>query len=170
MTLYKYFLFLSLLSFTVVSTSAQVVMQIEKTGSIKKERYHIGDEIEFETTNLPGVWQKRVITDIRPGDNVFTSGTDMFNLAHITRVRRINSMATVISSVLYSVGATSAIASATAFTFGFRPDNWTLVVIFAVAPFGVGYLVRKIFKYKTFRIGPKRKLRALDLTYYPVDE
>lgn len=153
-----------------ISIYGQVVMQIEKTGSIKKERYYIGDEIEFETANFPGVWQKRIITDIRPDDNVFISNTDMFNLSNVLRVRRISPTTSVIASVLYSIGGTSIIGSATAYTFGFRPDNWTLVIIFAVAPFGVGWLVSKLFKYKTFRIGPNRRLRALDLTYYPPED
>jgi len=152
------------------SVEAQVVLQLEKTGSVKKIRYYIGDVIEFQTKQLPDVWQKRMITAIQPDENVFRSDQDIFNVSMITHIRRDSRYNPVISIFLISGGVASILASTGFYIRGFRPDSWVLPIVIPAAAILIGWLIRKYGKYKTIRIGPNRRLRTLDLNFYPFDE
>ena len=163
-------LILLLSPFFSVTSSAQMVLQLEKTGSVKKVRYYIGDIIEFKTVQLPETWQRRMITDIRPDENSFISDADRFNVASITHIRREASTGQIVSLFLYSAGISSLLASTGFLIRGIQPAvSWYLVVGIPVGAIITGWLVRKYWKYKVYPVGSKRRLRTLDLSFYPTN-
>jgi hypothetical protein len=150
--------------------SAQMVLQLEKTGSVKKVRYYVGDIIEFKTIHLPETWQRRMITDIRPNESVFISDSDRFNVASITHIRREASTGQIVSLFLYSAGISSLLASTGFLIRGIQPAvSWYLVVGIPVGAIITAWLVRKYWKYKVYPVGSKRRLRTLDLSFYPTN-
>lgn len=151
------------------SIEAQMILQLEKTGSVKKIRYYVGDVIEFQTKQFPEVWQKRLITAILPDQNIFKSDDDIFNVSMITHIRRDSRYNPIISVFLISGGVASILASTGFYLRGFRPDSWLLPIVIPAAAIIIGWLLRKYGKKKTIRIGPNRRLRTLDLNFYPFD-
>jgi len=145
---------------------AQMVLQLEKTGSVKRVRYYVGDIIEFKTIHLPDVWQKRLITEIRPDKNLFMSDTDMFNVNTITHIREDSKWGPIISVGLYSIAVVSVLTSAGLYVQGFRPDNWAPSIIVPAAAAVLGWLVKRFWRYKIYHVGAKRRLRTLDLNFY----
>lgn len=154
---------------TAVSLQAQKVMQIEKVGSLKNYRYMAGDEFEYQILSLPGVWSKATIIEIMTDQNVVHTTNGLINLGTVTKVRRVNEsrLKNAFVIFLYSSAISTIIFSGRAWILG-TPPNWISYTM-ATAPFLVGYLIQKIFKYKTMRIGPGYRLRAIDLTFYPQD-
>jgi hypothetical protein len=148
-------------------TQAQMVLQLEKTGSVKRIRYFPGDTIEFKSTLFPDTWLKRVITEIRTDENLFVSGSDKYNLNSITHIRMANRATPIVAGAFYAIGVTSFLAAGGFWIAGYPPN--TLSVIFSTVPFGIAWLIQKLFPYKTYRISNNRRLRALDLNFYPVE-
>lgn len=148
--------------------SAQNVLQVERFGSLRKVRYMAGDEIEFQTTRLPGIWVRKTIVEIFPDEQVIRFEDELTNIQTITKVRRINDswVKKVVVGFLYSSAVSTTIYSTLAWIFG-TPPNWISITL-ATVPWGLGWLVNKIFKYNTYRIGKAYRLRALDLNFYPL--
>jgi len=148
----------------------QVVLQLEKTGSVKRIRYYKGDIIEFKTKQLPETWQKRMITDILPDQNVFKSDNDIFNVNTITHIRQESGYGPIISTALFSIAVVSVLASAGFYIRGIRPDSWVLPIAIPVTAAIFGWLVKRFWKYKIYHVGSKRRLRTMDLNFYPLEE
>lgn len=170
--MFKTLITIFLLGFILLPSSieAQMVLQLEKTGSVKKIRYYVGDVIEFQTKQFPEVWQKRLITAIQPDQNIFKSDDDIFNVSMVTHIRRDSRYNPIISVFLISGGVASILASTGFYLRGFRPDSWLLPIVIPAAAIIIGWLLRKYGKKKTIRIGPNRRLRTLDLNFYPFDD
>lgn len=162
-------IFIALFLFTNISMQAQKVMQIEKVGSLKNYRYMAGDEFEYQILSLPGVWSKATIIEVLTDQNVVHTTNGLINLATITKIRKKNESRFKNAFVifLYSSAISTIIYSGRAWILG-TPPNWISLTM-STAPFLVGYLIQKIFKYKTMRMGPGYRLRAIDLTFYPQD-
>jgi len=152
------------------SLDAQKYVQIETFGKVKPIRYSIGQEIEYQTTKMPGVWIKRIILDIDADQNFMYVNDAIIHLNSITRIRRDND--SVVRSALFAFAYASAVStflySGWAWIFTGVPPNWISYTIIA-APFTIGYLIHKWTRYKTYQIGSKRRLRAIDLDFYEIN-
>jgi len=164
-------LFFSLIFLAIPCISeGQVVLQLEKTGSVKRIRYYKGDIIEFKTKQLPETWQKRLITDILPDQNVFLSDNDIFNVNTITHIRQDSGYGPIISTALFSIAVVSVLTSAGFYIRGIRPDSWVLPVLVPVTAAILGWVIQRFWKYKIYHVGSKRRLRTMDLNFYPFEE
>jgi hypothetical protein len=152
------------------SIVAQKYIQIETFGKVKPIRYQVGQEIEYQTNKMPGVWIKRFILEIDVDENLMYVNDAIIHLNSITRIRRDNDsmIRSALFAFAYASAASTFLYSGWAWIFTGVPPNWISITIVA-APFTLGYLIHKWTRYKTYQIGSKRRLRAIDLDFYEVN-
>jgi hypothetical protein len=145
---------------------AQTFIQIETYGKIKPLRFHPGDEIEFMHDKLPEVWMKRTLMKVDADNQLLYFPDAIVPVASIYKIRIDNpSFWRQFALVFFkSAAVTTFLGSGWAWAFQGVPPNWIAIAIM-VAPFTIGNLIKKWTRYKTFHIGKRHRLRALDLNF-----
>ena len=159
-------LFLAL-TFTGTSAVAQKCLQLERAGSLKKVRFHIGDEITFQLRNDNAGWYTRTISDI----DVANGKLDFFgNRVHIDSISMIQLKRSagmqIVGGALQVGGANTILFSITYPLFNDASPDWVGVGSGALI-MGVGTMLSKLFRKKKFVIGKNKRLRLLDLNFGP---
>lgn len=164
----KLFLSTFLLFFLcVVNSNAQKLLQIEKTGSQKTHRFYIGDPITFQLNGEKG-WYERTITDINVDANTLIFSNGSVSIDKIKKVRTFKNRAwsrALSTNAFY--GAGSFVILSLLGTLADVSLSAATVIIPGTTVL-VGLAIRFIFRQKTHRIGKRRRLRALDLTFYKI--
>jgi hypothetical protein len=147
---------------------AQKYVQIETYGKIKPLRFTEGDEIEFQHSQFPNVWMKRQILRIDADEQMMYLADAVIPLRTIYKVRIDNPsfLRQAIFAFAYSSAVSTFLYSGWAWIFVGVPPNWIAIAIVA-APFTLGYLIKKWTRYKVYNINHRRKIKALDLSFYP---
>ncbi len=158
----------SLFLLAMTSVAAQKVLQLEKYGHAKTKKIYIGELIHYK---LQGdeVWYSGYIEDIKVEDNLLVMKDRYVDVSKIEKMRRPLGWSKPARSMLYIFGASwSANALIGTLTDG-NPDTrygWGDVAVTA-SSWALGWLIPKIFRYKTLRFGKSRRLRVLDLSPPP---
>ncbi len=147
---------------------AQKYVQIETYGKIKTLRFAEGDEIEFQHSQFPNVWMKRQILKIDADEQMMYLTDAVIPLRTIYKVRIDNPsfLRHAIFAFAYSSAVSTFLYSGWTWIFVGVPPNWIAITIVA-APFTIGYFIKKWTKYKVYHINQRRRLKALDLSFYP---
>ena len=160
------FLLLALFFLGASSVFAQKILQIEKYGNPKARKYFIGDEITYQLKGEKD-WFTETIEDIILSENavLFTH--------HLVKIEDIGAIKTYknrrwsksLGQNLYLFGGSWVFFS----LIGPLVDWPITKAIYIVPAIAVvtGWLIQKIFKSKTYKLGKKRKLRLLDLNMTP---
>jgi len=169
--IYRFFLlFLILFMSTFLSkVHAQIFVQLEKSGTTKVTKFSIGDELTFRLKGDKKYWRTEAIEDIIPEESliVFTNG--MVKVGDIDALRDFsgNRWSNSVKYNLWIFGASWAVFSlldaGVRNSSEFRRDAWAV----PAASFVLGWVIRQIFKKKTYQLGKKRWLRLLDMTVLP---
>jgi hypothetical protein len=149
---------------------AQKVLQIEKFGSPKTQKFHIGQELTFRLEGTD-YFKSAYIEDIRAQDSLVLLGSSFVNVYDISELRfeRTWPVAGGKSLFLFGIGW-----SGFAFlggTFDDNPDTnyqWSDAGVTLTA-IGLGYLLPRIFRFKHVKIGKRKRLRLLDLRFSKPD-
>ncbi|MEM9919474.1 MAG: hypothetical protein AAF990_15330 [Bacteroidota bacterium] len=159
-------LLLILMVFLPSNAQAQKVLQMEKFGKAKVTKYFIGDELTFRLKGEKDYWYQEVIQDILADDGLILFTNRAVKVSDIDAIRsyRIARFTRPFSRNLY-LFATS----------------WTVFSLLAIPTLGweigladgiivgtsllSGYLIRRLFRYRTYRMGKKRQLRLLNLDW-----
>lgn len=155
----------------IVPLSGQKIFQVEKAGSLKTWRFHLGDELTFSAVQTPDQFYTREIVDIFPEVGIIQLPDGAFHIDSIAVVAFPGS-----NSWAKGLGA-----SILTFT-----GVWTLYSLLDMAinsrspaPFqyyvaGGGAVSGSVLQWgipETKRkVGKRYRLRLLDLTFYPASE
>ena len=155
------------ISFLVCSqkANAQVVLYVELMTEYKPIKYYEGQILMFKTKDYPEEWQKITIERLMDEEKILLYNGGMVKLSDIIEIRRTRPWATVGGYMLQTFGVAwfgfGGLAHFTTDNFDFGVDT---LVIGGTAIIS-GWLLRKLFKYKKYKIGKKVRLKILDLSW-----
>ncbi len=164
------FLFVLFSFYTTNYSVAQKLLQIEKVGTLKTQRYYIGEEVIFQLAGeTEDYWFREKIVDILVDSKAVLFTNRVVKIANITKIRSFKDQAWsrgLSNNAFIFAGSftgLSLIASAVT-AFSLRAAT----IIIPGTAIVVGLVIRFIFRRKTYRMGKRRRLRVLDLTFYKV--
>lgn len=147
------------------SVKAQVVLYVEIMTEYKPIKYYEGQDLMFKTKEYPKDWQKITIERLMDEEKIILFDGGMINLEDIIEIRRTRPWATVTGYMLQTFGVAwfgfGGLAHFTTDNFDFGVDTFVI----GSTAIASGWLIRKLFKYKSFKIGKKVRLKILDLSW-----
>lgn len=162
MMLVSMIVFMSSISTTV---SAQVVLYLELMKEEKPIKYYEGQMLSYKSAEYPGEWNEVVIERIMDAEQIILFDGGMLKLSDITDVRRTRPWARTVGLMMQTFGVAwlgfGGLAHFTTSTFDFGVDTAVIGGTSIIA----GYTIRKLFKYKKYKIGNKHRLKILDLSW-----
>lgn len=147
------------------NANGQVVLYLEDMKEEKPIKYYEGQMLSFISAEYPDEWQEIKIERILVEEKILLFAGGMVNLEDILKIRRSRGWANVTGTMLQTFGGSWFVFGGLAhfgtssFTFGID----TLVI--GATAIGVGWLIKKFFKYKKYKIGKKNRLKILDLSW-----
>jgi hypothetical protein len=148
-----------------IKMEAQVVLYVEIMTEDKPIKYYEGQSLMFKEKQFPEDWQLVKINRIIDAEKIILYEGGMLKMEDIIEIRRTRPWATAIGYMLQTFGVAwltfGGIAHFTTDSFDFGVDT---AVIGGTAIIS-GWLIRKLFKYKTYKIGKKVRLKILDLSW-----
>ena len=161
----RFLFFFLFVSFLIPSGTAQKFLQIEKVNSLKVRKFYIGDEITFQVEDFPDYWRTEIIDNILVEEEVLLFSQGMVNVGDIKAIRTYDTrpLANRASIGLYSFGAGWVFFSLADALLG-GALTWSVAIVSGTA-FATGFIFKQIFKHRTHKIGKRKRLRLLDLTF-----
>lgn len=148
-----------------VEVEAQIVLYVEIMTEEKPIKYYEGQYLMFKTKDYPDEWQDIKITRLIDEEKIILFEGGMLNLEDIIAIRRTRPWATTIGYMLQTFGvawfAFGGVAHFTTSSFDFGMDTFVI----GGTALASGWLIRKLFKYKKYKIGKKVRLKILDLSW-----
>ena len=164
----RFLLFLSV-AITGVATcaTAQKCLQMERYGSLKKQRLYIGDDITFKLKNDDTGWHTRPIIDFDVDGGYIVSINYRVHIDSIASIQldKRNGMK-FLGSVFLVGGANTILFSIAYPLFNQRDPEW-VGVAWGAGFLGLGTLISMLDRQKQFKIGKRKRLRLLDLNFGP---
>ncbi len=164
-TLLGLFLFLFFSFSSAVKMDAQVVLYMEMMGIEKPIKFYEGQSLSFKSTEYPDEWQSVKIDRIIDDEKLILYKGGMLKLDQITDIRITRGWANTLGYMLQTFGAAwfgfGGVAHFTDDNFSFGGD--TLAI--GGTAIASGWLIRKLLKYKKYKIGRRNRLRILDLSW-----
>lgn len=146
---------------------AQVRLQMDRFGKKKTMDFYEGETI---TVRLKGekVYQELQIKKLYPEANMILTQLGPVQIDDIERLRTFNTRKTgkYFSYMLWIFGASWGAYSLIAFLAVGEPLTWGVLGVVLVS-FLLGWIIKRILRRKTYKIGKKRKLRIIDMTIEP---
>ncbi len=155
------------LLFAGVACSAQKVMQIETRGKVNTKKFYVGDELMIKLAS-DNFWRTATIFDIFVEDNEIDFD---FGVVHLSEITALRTMAQYNRGRnwqrwLFRSGASFILYTPLELIYSDEP-NYSLIA-FGAALSVVGIMLRPIVnKYSLTRIGKRKRLRLLDLSFLP---
>jgi len=147
------------------SVSAQVVLYLEMMKEEKPIKYYEGQKLSFKSKDFPKDWQEITIGKIIDEEKIITYDGGMLKLEDIIQVRRSRAWAYLGGTMLQTFGTTwlvfGGIAHVATDEFSFGPDT----AIIGGSALLSGWILKKLFRYKKYKIGKKNRLKILDLSW-----
>lgn len=158
------YLLLFLFAFSISPTQAQKVLQIEKRGKVKTKKINVGEELTYRLKGS-SEWNTEVITDIKVEEGLLVFSNQFVKVSDIRTIKSYKTarMANNAEKSLYSFGAAWLLFSLGG-TLAGEPLNdltWQVPVSSAL----LGFTIKKLFSTRKYRIGKRRRLRLLDLSF-----
>lgn len=169
-------LFYSLLLFFFIGNlTAQKVLQIEKLGKAKTQKIYVGESIFIQTALNPD-WFEGVVEDLLPDAQALVFYDRIIQIKDITAIKfrkksALNGAGKAMQwSWVVPVVYQGIFDLANPPTPEERKQSWIATGYIAAGSFLLGSLMRLIPPKKIkFGEGKNRRLRVLDLTFYPSD-
>ena len=156
--------FLSVVFLT--SVQSQKILQIEKVNSLKSIRYFVGDEITYKLKSDPDYWYTEIISDVIPQDSIVILQIGYVHLKEIAEIKVTDARkwSVLIGNKLVQFGLSWGFWSVVGGTFSSTPIGWAALTVPLVSA-GVGSIIKFLFKSKRHKIGKRKRLRLLDLSF-----
>ncbi len=161
-------LFLFVCLFAAREASAQKVLQIEKYGRAKTEKFYIGDPVTYQVQG-EDIWHTRYIEDLLIDRDLIMFDDRYVALDDIRAFRYDVGIAKAASISLYTFGAAwSGFALVGTLTDGDPDTNYRAsdAVVTGVS-IGLGFLLGELLSKRTVKFGGRKRLRMLDLSFSP---
>lgn len=139
----------------------QKFLQIEKYGSAKVKKYYIGDNLNYQLKGDKN-WYIGTIQDLIIDENIILLENRYVNMEDIKTIRKSRRWSKSVGNQLYLFAGSWLVFSGLGTLVGWE-IRWDTVIIPASA-LASGWLIKRIFKYKKYKIGKKRRLRMLDIS------
>jgi hypothetical protein len=146
--------------------TAQVFLQLEKSGTLKTIRYYEGDVLTFRLRNDDKGWHERTIVSLdTEGRRIIFPGVAVhIDSMEAIRLDRKAVAAQIVGSALQIGGINLMLFEGYEAIFTSNDVDWVAFASGALN-IGVGTLVKKIFRRAVFRVSPRKRLRVLDLNF-----
>lgn len=168
----RYLILFVLITALQSSVSAQKVLQIEKFGKAKTNKLYIGDQIFIQTKDNPD-WFLAEIEDLLPDAQAIVFYDRIIQIQDITAMKfrkksKVHDIGRVVQFSWVVPVAYQAIYDVV--DPPFEEEEWKPTAIVSAGTFLLGSLMRLIPPKKhKFGEGTRRRLRILDLTFYPTN-
>jgi hypothetical protein len=145
---------------------AQKTLLIERRGTPVTQRIEIYDDLTFQLRNDDAGWYTRTILDLDPNAQLIFMGDTWVSIDDIVKIKlsRQRAIANILGGAL-QVGGISMFLGDVWYTVAGNPEFSQGGMEFGVLNFVVGTAIRKVFAPIRYRIGNKRRLRVVDLTF-----
>ena len=144
------------------SLFGQKFLQIEKYGSAKVKKYYIGDDLNFQLVG-DKTWYTGTIQDLIIDDDIIILADRYVRLEDIRTLRKYRDWSQSLGNKLFVFAGSWLFFSAAGALFAGWELKWDTAII-AGSALATGWIIKKFFKYKKYKIGKKRRLRMLDIT------
>ncbi|MEM9545513.1 MAG: hypothetical protein AAGA77_06045 [Bacteroidota bacterium] len=144
---------------------AQVVLYMEIMSEDKPIKYYEGQTLMYKSKEFPDDWQTIKIERILDEEKIILYDGGMLQLDNIKTIRRTRGWAKAIGYMLQTFGLAwlgwGSIASVTTDNVDFTLDT----ALTGGTALLSGYLIRKLFYYKNYKVGRRVRLKILDLSW-----
>lgn len=150
-----------------IMAQAQKLLQVEKSGTLRTHKLYIGDPITFTLKNDQSGWYHRYIDDINieRGTLLFKNTSIHIDSIAAIKLPREGKAGKIFGSALVVGGANVMLFNGYYAVFQDQSLDWTAMAAGA-ANMIIGYGLMQISKTKVFKVGKRKRLRVLDLTFW----
>lgn len=158
-----FWLFIICALFT-TNASAQKILQMEKRGKVKTKKFFLGEELTFKLKGQDE-WITDVMIDIKVEEDIIVFSERFVKVSDIKIIKSYKNArrAMTFQRSLYTFGTAWLLYSLGGTLAGEPLNDLTWKV--PATSFVLGFLIKKIFYTRKYRIGKKRRLRVLDLSF-----
>ncbi len=160
----KYFILLLFSCLSAKNCIAQKYLQIEKQNSLKLRRFSEGNWISYKMKGKDEMWKTEQISRIIPENSLLLMPNGMVKISDIDKIRLERHWTRAFQASTYTFGAGWLFWNGVGILVKeekMTKSDWIVVG----TALGSGFLVRKLFKYKTFNMNRKYRLRLVDLNF-----
>ena len=151
--------------FYVTQLHSQIYLQVEKYNSLKTIKFQPGDQIDFRLHAYPDTWRRGILSDILVEEQVIILDGDLFKLDDIKDIRIFKPWALGLGLRLQQFAAVWALYAVVLQIVSDDFDIGIDTVAIGAGSYGLGWLIRKIFGKKRFKLGKNSRLRIIDLRF-----
>ena len=165
-------LILALVFMLISHADSQKFLIIEKAGSPKTERIAIFDELKFQLKDDDKGWYTRQIMDLNADAQLLLLGDTWIPVQDIARIhlKRQRAIANILGGAMQGGGA-SMILGDTYYTVVRNEPQYTEGGMeFGAVNLLVGTLVRALWRPVKYKLGNKKRLRVIDITFRSTDK
>lgn len=151
--------------------NAQKMLLIERYGKANPKKIYVGETIRYKLED-DDQWYIGVMQDIILEQNLIVLGDRYVAIDKIVKIRYTRNWAKRIGPMFFWFGSGwSVFAAIGTATDGDSSTNyrWSDAIVTG-ASWLVAWTIPKIFKYKTYTLGKRRKLRPIDISIIPTKE
>jgi hypothetical protein len=149
------------------ASHAQKLLLIEKAGNPRAERIQLYDELKFTLKGDDKLWYKRQILDMDVNAQLLLLGETWTAINDIGRIRlkRQRAWANLVGGALQGGGASMILGDLYYTVVRNAPRYTDGGIEFGLVNIGVGTGVRSLFAPIKYKLGGRKRLRAVDLTF-----
>jgi len=144
--------------------SAQVFVQLEIYNDPKALKYSIGDEITYQVSYNPGVWNKGRIDQILIEENTLVLNNEILELKNATDFMLFRNSVKYTGGAVQSFGLIWLVQGSLAATFG-ENTSWKNVLTIGGGSYIAGWLFRRLFYRVPIKLNDKNRLRIIDTRF-----
>ncbi len=144
----------------------QVYVQLEKSGTLRTVRYAAGDVLTFQLKHDDAGWYDRTIydLDIEHQKIIFPDVVVSIDSIEAIRLNKKATAAQIIGTAMQAGGINLILFTGYYAIFEDRNVDWKAMTS-AVLDIAAGTAIKRIFRHKVFRPGPRKHIRLLDLRF-----
>jgi len=146
------------------TVSAQVYLYLEDMMQVKAIKIPQGASVSIKTIENPE-WTNYQLQRLLPEDNVIIHPNGMINLNEITHLRMQRKWVTALGSSLQTFGVAWGVYGLIALASSTGTVELSVVAVGSLVPIAAGYIMKKLWKYKKYKINSKHRLKILDLSF-----
>lgn len=151
------------------SLGAQVYVQLEIFNDPKAIKYSPGDQITYQVSYNPGVWNKGRIDQILVDENTLVLNNEILELKYITHFMLFRNSVKYLTGTVQSFGIIWLVQGSIAAVFG-ENTSWLNVISVGGGSFLGGWIFRKLFYKIPVKLNDKNRLRIIDTRFVLPDK
>jgi len=158
------YIFLSIFLLSILPAQAQKVLQMEKRGKVKTKKFYLGEEITYKLKGSKD-WYTDIMVDIKIEEDIIVFSERFVKVSDIKAIKSYKNarFARSAQASLYTFGAGWLLFSLGGTLAGEPLNDLTWQV--PVTSFVLGWTIKRIFYTRIYRMGKRRRLRVLDISF-----